>query len=343
VTLRRALAAALAAFVLLEASARLALFGPAGLDPRRVGLLRDTPPTALVTYDTDPALVWEYRPGLDVFFKLVRFRTNSRGMRDREYPLAKPPDTVRVAVLGSSFALPAGVEIEDAFHSLLEERLGRELAPARFEFLNFAVGMYGPAQCLAMLRLRALAYDPDLILLSVSPLAAPRLLGRSDAVPPRDALRLVPSGPRSWLLRLAAARIGLGASAFGAPPVPERAPAGQDVITKLGEAARAAAIPVVVARLEVDARAPSDVEREVEDRVRREGMLWVDTRGAFQGQDPRSFWIYALDPHPNARAHAVFADVLHEALRAYGLLERRPAPAGVSGSRTRTEPLAASP
>jgi hypothetical protein len=320
VSLRGVALAALVALLLLEASARLVLFGPRGLDPRRVGLLRDTHPAELVTFDTDPSLVFEYRPNLDVFFKLVRFRTNSRGMRDREYALAKPPGTFRVAVLGSSFALPAGVEIEHAFHSRLEERLGRA-GSTRYEFLNFAVGMYGPGQCLAMLRLRALAYAPDLVVLEVSPLAAPRLLGPWDAAPPGNVLSLVPSGPRSYLARLISARLGRDAGQPRNGPIPE-ALAGRDVLSKLGEVARATGVPFVVLRLELDSRQPPPFEREVERRVRAEGLHYVDTRAAFRGTRPTDYWIYELDPHPNAGAHAVFADVLEDYLRANRLLGR---------------------
>jgi hypothetical protein len=309
-------------FLLLEASARVVIFGPAGLDPRRVGILRDTHPGELVTYQTEPELVYEYRPDLDVFFKGVRFRTNSWGMRDREYPLAKPAGTFRVAVVGSSFALPAGVEIEDAFHSRLEERLSRELVPARTEFLNFAVGMHGPSQFLAMLRHRALRFDPDLVLVSVSAMAAPRLLAEWDSVPPRDVLRLVPGGPRSYLVRLLEARLGLGRLPFGGEPpaFPARVPGTPDVISKLAELSRERGLPILVVRLEFDPKEPAPVERAVEERVRSEGMLYLDTREAFRGRNPRDFWIYELDPHPNREAHAIFADVLEGFLRAHGLL-----------------------
>ena len=44
----------------------------------------------------------------------------------------------------------------------------RELAPVRVEFINFAVGMYNPEQVLAMLELRALAYQPDLVLMTAT-------------------------------------------------------------------------------------------------------------------------------------------------------------------------------
>jgi hypothetical protein len=167
-------------------------------------------------------------------------------MRDREYALQKAPGTYRVAVLGSSFTLPVGVEIEDAYHSLLEERCSRERAPERCEFLNFAVGMYGPSQFLAMLRQRALAFAPDLVLVSVTAMAAPRMLADYRDRPPRDALRLVaPGGPRSFLVKLIQSRLGLGRPRFGAPPEVSLPPAPepQQVVTQLGEISRTLDLP----------------------------------------------------------------------------------------------------
>ena len=309
--------------VLLEVSARLIIFGPMGLDPRRVGILRDLDPRELVTYDTDPGVLYEYKPNLDVFFKLVPFRTNSRGMRDKEYEVVNPTDTYRVAVLGSSFALPAGVEIEAAFHSLLEERLSLEFAPTSYEFLNFSVGLHGPSQFIAMLRHRALAFDPDLILFSVTVMSAPRLLADWDSLPARNVLDLVaPGGPRSYFLRLIEARLMLKPLPFDtrSPQYPRDIAKQANVITKLGEISRETGIPVVVVRLEIDPEGPSSAERAIERRVEAEGLFYVDTRHAFRAKKPRDFWIYELDPHPNCEAHAIFADVLEDFLRTHDLL-----------------------
>ena len=160
----------------LELSARLYLFGLAGLSPARVDSVRALPNTGYTRPSKDPALVFEMKPDVDGWFKLARFRTNSQGLRDREYALRKPQGTFRVAVLGASFALPAGVEIEEAFHSLLEERLSEERGPTAVEFINFAVGAYGARQILRMLEARALAYDPDLVLVSVTKLSLEGML-----------------------------------------------------------------------------------------------------------------------------------------------------------------------
>jgi len=307
-------------------SARVVIFGPLGLDPRRVGIFQDLAPRELVTFDTERDILFQYKPNQDRFFKLVHFRTNSCGLRDKEYALEKKPNTYRVAVMGSSFTLPAGVEIEDAFHSLLEKRLSAKFAPTSYEFINFAVGLQGPNQIVAMLRHRALAYAPDLILVSATVMAVPGFFQDWDALPPPTMLRVVdPHGPRSYFIQLVKSRLRIERPPFGLEPprFPRYKAKGQDVISKLGEISRETGIPIVVVRLEFDPKEPSPVERTLEQRVLAKGMFYVDTRSAFRDMNPSDFWIYELDPHPNRHAHAIFADVIEDFLHSHDLLSRR--------------------
>jgi hypothetical protein len=221
-------------------------------------------------------IVYQYKPNLDRTFRAIHFRTNSRGFRDGEYPFDKPPGIRRVAVIGSSFALPAGVEIEDAFHSLLERRLTAEFPATSYEFLNFAVGAHGPSQMIAILLRRALAYDPDLILFSLTGLAAPPMLGPWDRERPAKMLdALAPRGLRSLFVRLLRTRIGLEK-----PHMPEAkfafprgTPPRENAIWKLGEIQRETGIPIVIVRLEIDPAAPSPLERELEKRAVAKGLL----------------------------------------------------------------------
>jgi hypothetical protein len=99
----------------------------------------------------------------------------------------------------------------------------------------------------------------------------------------------------------------------------------QQVVAKLGEISRELHLPVVVVRLEYDPGPPTALEHRLEARVLREGMLYLDTRSAFRGERPQDFWIHELGPHPNRRAHALFADVLEEFLRSRGLFSGSPA------------------
>ena len=49
--------------------------------------------------------------------------------------------------------------------------------------------------------------------------------------------------------------------------------------------------------------------------TRKLGLPFLDTRDAFRGSRPNDYWVNALDPHPNDRAHAIFARVIGEFLR----------------------------
>lgn len=340
------MAVVLVVLLLLETTARVFLFGASGLVPARVDSVHGLFETGFTRPSSVPGLGFELRPNVSGWFKLVPFRTNSAGMRDAEVPLRKPEGTFRIAVVGASFALPAGVAIERAFHSLLEDRLSREWAPLRVECLNFAVGMYHPRQSLAMLEGRALDYAPDLVIFTATNLSAPALL----VDPVEEARRFAAEGGgrlaglrfrrthpflRSYLLRLLRVRFhpdaevpqpdlgiverawlglseGLGGEPASDAAPPRRPPSAprverDPVIERLARVGRREGLPIVIARLEFDPAPPSADDRALAARARELGLGWVDTRSAFEGTSPRDFWIYELDPHPNWRAHELFA------------------------------------
>lgn len=128
--------------------------------------------TNSVFYQFDPERGWALRPGAEGWQSQegeVYIRINSRGLRDREHTLDKPPGVFRIAVLGDSFAEALQVPVEKTFWSVLE----RELASScplpgirSFEVVNFGTAGYGTAQQLLTLRSRAWAYQPDLVLLA---------------------------------------------------------------------------------------------------------------------------------------------------------------------------------
>jgi hypothetical protein len=349
--------------VLLELSARIHLFGWAGLVPSRINSVHGIPQADLTRRSSEPRLGIELERNLDSYFKLARFRTNSRGLRDREYPLRKPDNTFRVAVSGSSFALPAGVEIESAFHSLLEEELSSRAFGPRYEFINFAVGMYSPKQVLAMLELRALDYDLDLILITATRLSAP-LFAQPEAAPSLARASSLPVFEKtypilqSFLFRLleqrtaaepAASQLHVGylerlfmdLLAWWSPerdesmqrgdsarkparrradPAAREGPAAATILERIAAIGDRSGIPVVVIRLEIDPSDPLASEHELAAASRALGLHYLDTRAAFRGTRQSDYWIYPLDPHPNARAHEIFAREIASFLDSEGLL-----------------------
>jgi D-alanyl-lipoteichoic acid acyltransferase DltB (MBOAT superfamily) len=111
----------------------------------------------------------ELRPNLKIVFNDQPLSTNSSGMRDREWPLAKAPGTFRIAVLGPSHVMGSGVADGDTFTRRLEERLNTGQGAPRVEVLNFGVAAYALTQQLAALDQRVMLFGPDVVVFTDSP------------------------------------------------------------------------------------------------------------------------------------------------------------------------------
>ncbi len=101
-----------------------------------------------------------------------KFTTNRHGMRDRDYTVAKPDNTFRIVLLGSSIDMGWGVADDDTYENLLEDWLNSHAKlrgiNRRFEVLNFAVAAYAPTQRYATLSRRAAAFSPDMVIYSAT-------------------------------------------------------------------------------------------------------------------------------------------------------------------------------
>ncbi|MFV1966083.1 MAG: hypothetical protein ACC628_11705 [Pirellulaceae bacterium] len=111
------------------------------------------------------------QPGFEAWFTKegrACVSVNSAGFRDREHSRNKPADTVRIAVLGDSFAEALQVPLEQTFWHLLERELThrKTFGNRRVEVLNFGVSGYGTAQELQALRHYAFSYHPDIVVLA---------------------------------------------------------------------------------------------------------------------------------------------------------------------------------
>ncbi len=120
-------------------------------------------------------MIYDLRPNLDVNFQGAPVQTNSCGMRERELPLQKPLGTYRIAMIGDSFTFGWGVDEVDAFPRQLESFLNKIIERNKsasivnkinsVEVLNFGVPGYSPFQEVASFEEKALAYDPDAVVL----------------------------------------------------------------------------------------------------------------------------------------------------------------------------------
>ncbi|MEG3833799.1 MULTISPECIES: SGNH/GDSL hydrolase family protein [unclassified Microcoleus] len=136
----------------------------------KIGDFVDSAPTRFHT--SDPNLGWKLKPGASGEWNgegASFVQVNSEGLRDREHTKVKPPNTLRVAVLGDSFTEAIHVPVEQTFWSKLERKLGNcEAVKGRknVEVMNFGVQGYGTAQELIMLREKVWDYSPDIVILA---------------------------------------------------------------------------------------------------------------------------------------------------------------------------------
>ncbi len=119
-------------------------------------------------YQYDTCRGYALRPGYAGWFRNegeAYIRINKNGLRDREHSLAKPADTLRIAVLGDSYVEALQVPLEETFWAVLERELSR-CSYKKVEAFNFGVGGYGTAQELLTLKYFVWQYHPDLVILA---------------------------------------------------------------------------------------------------------------------------------------------------------------------------------
>lgn len=117
----------------------------------------------------DAVLNHYHRPGFHGRYRSLRgeFDTevtlNSRGLRDREYSISKPPGTFRILVLGDSMVEAAQVALDETFVKLVEQRLNQTNGHP-FEVLNAGVASFSPALEYLFLKTRGLEFQPDVVI-----------------------------------------------------------------------------------------------------------------------------------------------------------------------------------
>lgn len=259
----------------------------------------------------------DLRPNQGVVFHGASLRTNRWGMRDQDYEKAKAPGTFRIAMLGPSHAMGSGVADDETFESLLEARLNRERAgnPApRYEILNFAVEGFGLTQQRLLLeRPRVWEFAPDEILLVAHPVEyffmaryIVQEFERREA-PEDSAMR--------ELARQAGATRGMTEEEVQrrikpfADPVIDRE---MELIAGLCQQHRVRCVFSLVPTptwANTRAAGPPMVAA-----ARDHGFALLSIDKVFAGGDARQLTVAPWDYHPNAKAHAMIADRLFQAI-----------------------------
>jgi hypothetical protein len=250
---------------------------------------------------------------------------NQSGFRERDFPLEKPPNTYRVAVIGDSFTFGNGLPPEQRYTDLMNAWL-----PDRFEVLNFAIPGNNTPQHLQTLRSRVLPAKPDFVLLQwfVNDIEGEDLSQR-----PRPALLAPHPALHRWLnrhsalyvianLRWAEIQIALGWYPSYAEYLKMRA--GDPDSGDSRREARQLGDIITTARqhnidfgivLFPDTGGPLDetyafqfLHERVLEICRKAGVHCLDLRRDFAiVKDRRALWVSPFDHHPSARANEMAA------------------------------------
>ncbi|MCA8943979.1 MAG: SGNH/GDSL hydrolase family protein [Planctomycetes bacterium] len=275
---------------------------------------------------------WEFagpvlRPNVSAEFLGHEHRTNSARMRNPEIPVEKPSGVFRVAVAGDSIAFGWGVEESDCFPRVLERMLNDGPKPpgiARFEVINGGTPGWGIPGYAYWLKNTGLAYDPDAVVVTFINNDLTELIKtvEGDAAAP-DVLVL--PGWCKWSY-VARAWQNVDALWFGArgdlalalksnpqvtDPACDLACQGLEVTRQFcGER------PFVVVDTLGDEHG-SWLPRFVQDLADRR-IARIDAFLPLADYQNR-FAVSAIDVHPNAAGHRLYAEWIHAWLRAHAI------------------------
>lgn len=306
--------------LILEQTIRFYLFGTDSLSYHKMKSVGSMGYTGYLQKSEFPEIVYEFKPDINSYFKLSDFKTNSQGLRDIEYSVEKPSNTFRVAVIGGSFTVPAGVELDEAFHSILENRLNQEYPDLNYEFINFGVSGYRINNKMAALKHKALEYSPDLILF---------VLDGSQFTEDDEKEFIVKPKKNQFFQSFAFKLISknrLFKNEDKHQKFLDQHIAGLNHLDQtLGELSRISKnnnVPICIVVLDHD-YTHADLSSEIQKLVEKNNLYYSNTIPSFRNSHIQELTIYKIDIHPNGDANQIFADAIYGDLRKQKLLDNR--------------------
>jgi lysophospholipase L1-like esterase len=109
---------------------------------------------------------WTVHHALRPGYTSPNVRINSMGLRSPEVAIPKPPQTIRVLLLGDSFTFGLRALDKDLFARRIEERLREKFAPLSVEVVNAGVLSYCPLLEYLQYRQQLHVLEPDLVILN---------------------------------------------------------------------------------------------------------------------------------------------------------------------------------
>lgn len=311
----------MAGLFIAECGVRYYWYGSKGFSYVKLNSFKTLGASGLLQRAEDDSILWELQPNLDTLFKFEPFSTNSVGMRDREYSLEKPTNTKRIVVIGDSFAMGSGVSDTENYPALLEQKFSAEKGDGKVEVLNFGVGSYGLRNYLAVLNQKAMAYEPDLIIIGfcgADDFLLPTKQSLEGLPPIKAHIEMFYSSHLFKLLKKPSSRYDREDNNL---PLPT-----ENQITHMDDHFLAIlrnsmpkGIPVLIAyySLIITPEVTDFMKKFIEDR----DIHFVNASASLENVSLENQIIHPLDAHPNAMVHQVYASNIYKYLKTSTLLK----------------------
>jgi len=306
--------------LLLEQTIRFYIFGSDSFSYQQMKSIKSAGRSGFLKESENDEIVYELKPNIDSDLKLASVKTNSLGLRDKEYSVQKPENTFRVAVIGGSFTFGSGVEIENTYHSRLEDRLNNESEDLRYEFINFGVSGYTMRNKLATLKYKVLDYNPDLVLFVLD----------GSQFTDEEYRKFVPKPVKnhfftSYVYTLISKNkifksVEKRASEFTQDQLDHLDNLNQ-ALTEISEVSKDNSISICIVVLDHD-YLHLELANKIETLVEKNHLYFANTIPAFKGTNFNDYTIYRVDFHPNAKANKLFSESIYNDLVKQSLLDK---------------------
>lgn len=273
------------------------------------------------SYQTNDLYFIKLKPSNKSIFKRAVLTTNKWGMRDKEYTIRKPENTFRMALLGTSFEMGSGVNDNEVFEQLVEDRLNNEYSAQtglNYEILNFAVGGYHLIQNVKLTDEAIEKFNPDVALYFAHSKESRRVIDRIIRFY-LDTLDL-----EYDFLRNLKSEAGIKKGMTHAEVQKRLLPFGDKIVewgyNKIANSCIEKGIKPVwifLPTIEGIMNEPANDRKRVEQFAVNAGFFIISLEQVFTNQDTKEIRVAPWDMHPNAKGHQLIAEMLYSKLINY--------------------------
>ena len=292
-----------------EVVSRVYIFGMDGLSFKKIKTFTNLANSGIIKASTNQKILYELKPNINDYFKCKKLITNAAGCRDKDYSFEKPKNTIRGIVIGDSFTMGSGVNIEETYHSQMEKTLNQNTKGIQYELINLGVSGYNLLNYLGVLEEKVLKYDPDFLIIG--------FYSRNDVNLPRKRHydgnykvkeKSLSSFWTSFLGKLAELAF-IKKSPYVEKDITDKQ---QEFISQMfsayGTFSLKNNIPILLTYLSME----EDFNNLhlIKTIAEKNKLFFSDSKGKFDYNRPGKYVVSPLDSHPNKLGHQTFANTL---------------------------------